>query len=320
MRVSVRIAAVAFWSLASLPQATTAQALDSLAARCAAAGGDGATCASAAVAAHAVVSQVSLLAGLGSELPGEGSTLGRRLGGKPRFAVWLRGGGLQLAVPDPTDPNGATEASGSATELQTGLALGIFDGFRVLPTMGGFLSLDVFGQASFLFLPNGKGFDGNVNVYSVGARVGVLQESFTLPGVSVSASRRFSGDVRLGDAASGDPSDVWVDPAVTSIRATVSKDFFAFGLLAGFGWDDFSSDVRLAVTDGSASSVTAAGSLDGNRTIWFGSLSRQLGILAWITLEGGWAAGFDPATGYGGAGFDPEGSTLFGSISLLFKI
>ena len=92
------------------------QGVDSLAARCAAAGGDAATCASAAVAAYAVVGQVSLLAGPGSELPGEGSTLGRRLGGKPRFAVWLRGGGLQLAVPDPTDPNGSAEDSGEITQ------------------------------------------------------------------------------------------------------------------------------------------------------------------------------------------------------------
>jgi len=267
-----------------------------------------------------VVGHVAVLAGQGSELPGEGSTLGRRLGGMPRVAAWVRGGAQPVGVPDPSSPNGPDEASSWTPNLQAGLGLGVFDGFHLMPTVGGFLSLDVFGQASFLFLSDGSGFDGSVRVYTVGARVGVLQESFTLPGVSVSASRRFSGEVQLGDASTGDPMALRVDPAVTSIRATVSKDLFAFGVLAGLGWDDFSTDVELNVTDGVTGIIPASGSLDGTRRVYFASITKQLGILAWITFEGGWADGFDPVAGYTGTGYDPEAGSMFGSVTLLLKL
>lgn len=320
MRRVARVAGCALALSAWLSAGLAAQAADTLAAGCAAAGGDAATCAAAAVSARAVVGHVGLLAGQGSEIPGEGSTLGRRLGGMPRVAAWIRGGVQPVGVPDPSDPNGSEDASAWTPSLQAGLGLGLFDGFRLLPTVGGFLSLDVFGHASFDFLSDGSGFDGSVRVITVGGRVGILRESFTLPGVSVSASRRFSGDVRLGDSAGGDPLEVLVDPAVTSIRATVSKDLFAFGVLAGMGWDLYSADTQLRVTDGATGVVPVNGSLDGTRRLYFGSVSRQLGILAWLTIEGGWAQGYDPVAGYLGTGHDPEEGALFGSVTLLLKL
>lgn len=312
---------LAFAFLMALPGPTAAQAVDSLSTRCVLAGGHPATCASAAVAARAVVSQVGLMAGQGSEIPGEGSTLGRRLGGVPRVAAWVRGGVQPVGVPDPTDAGGPEEASSWTPGVQAGLGLGIFDGFRLMPTVGGFLSLDAVGHASFLFLSDASGFDGRVDVVSVGARVGILRESFTLPGVSVSVTRRFSGQVRLGDTSSGDASEVLVDPSVTSLRLTASKDLFAFGLLAGLGWDDFSSDSEARLTDGVAGVVTTTGSFDGRRRLYFASITKQLGILAWLTFEGGWADGLDAVVGYGGStAFDPEQGASFGSVSVLLKL
>jgi hypothetical protein len=304
----------------TLPGAASAQAVDSLSARCVTGGGDPATCASAAAAARGVVSEVGLMAGQGSEIPGEGSTLGRRLGGMPRFAVWMRGGIRHVGVPSPADAGGPAEASAWTPSLQAGLGLGLFDGFQLLPTVGGFLSFDAVGHASFLFLSEGSGFDGRVDVVSLGARVGVLRESFTLPGVSVSLTRRFSGDVRLGDSAQGDASEVRVDPSVTSLRITASKDLFAFGLLGGLGWDDFSSDAETRVTDGGAGVVTTTRSFDGGRRLYFGSVTKQLGILAWLTVEGGWADGFEPVPGYTGTGFDSRKGSAFGSVSILLKL
>ena len=313
-------AAFALAAVAGLPAAAVAQTADDLSARCSVAGGDPGTCAAAAVAARTVVAQVGLMAGMGSEIPGEGSTLGRRLGGSPRVAVWMRGGVQPVGVPDPTRPNGADEASSWTPLIQAGLGLGIFDGFQLLPTVGGFLSLDVVGHGSSLLLSEGSGFDGRVDVLSAGARVGLLRESFTLPGVSVSVVRRFSGSVRLGDSAAGDPSQITVDPSVTSLRVSVSKDLFAFGVLAGVGWDDFSSGTEMLVTDGVGGAVPVTAALDDRRRLYFASVSRQLGILAWITFEGGWAEGFDPVAGYAGTGFDPSERALFGSVSLLLKL
>ena len=277
-------------------------------------------CAAAAVAARAVVAGVGSMAGPGAEIPGEGSTLGRRLGGMPRIAAWARGGVQQFGVPDPGDPNGSVEASSLTPHVQAGLGFGVFDGFRLLPTVGGFLSVDVMGHASFLFLSDASGFEGRVDVLTFGARLGILQESFTLPGVSVSVARRLSGDVRMGDSGSGDPVELMLDPAVTSVRVTASKDLFAFGVLAGLGWDDFSSDVSLLVSDGLAGVVASSGALDGRRRVYFGSVTKQLGVLAWLTVEGGWAGGFDPVSGYVGTGYDPGSRSLFGSVTLLLKL
>jgi hypothetical protein len=307
-------------AMAWAPTPGAAQSAQDLSTTCATAGGDAATCAAAAVAARAVTSQVGLMAGPGSEIPGEGSTLGRRLGGMPRIAAWVRAGVQPVDAPDPTDPTGAREASSLTPQLQAGLGLGVFDGFRLLPTVGGFLSLDVVGHASFLFLSDGSGFDGRVNVWSFGARLGILRESFTLPGVSVSVARRLSGDVRLGDSASGDLSEVLLDPSVTSLRATASKDLFAFGVLVGFGWDDFSSNAEMRVSDGAAGFATAAGSIDGRRRVYFASVTRQLGVLAWLTVEGGWADGLDPIAGYTGTGFDPGSRSPFASATVLLKL
>jgi len=285
---------------------------------CAAAGGVGSACAAAAVTVRQAVAHVGLLSGPGAEIPGEGSTLGRRLGGMPRVAAWVRGGLQEARVPNQAGPGGQ-ERSGWTPALQTGLGLGVFDGFQLLPTVGGVLSLDVLAHASFLFVGGHAGYSERVDVLSFGGRVGLLRESFTLPGVSVSVARRLSGDVNVGDIAAGDSIEVVADPSVTSLRVTVSKDLYAFGVLVGAGWDDFNADTQLIVPDAGSGVVVSTGGLDGSRTLYFGSITKQLGILAWLTVEGGWAKGFDPVVGYAG-GFDSTGSSLFASASILLKL
>jgi hypothetical protein len=183
-------------------------------------------CALAAGVARDLMGDVSLLAGGGSEVPGQSTTLGRRIGGSPRFAVSLGAGGQSVVVPE-LGASGGGEASPFLPVVQVGLGLGLFDGFSLLPTVGGFLSVDLVGQASFLFFPEAEGFDGRVDVLSIGARVGLLRESFTLPGVTVSVSRRLSGSLGFGDTAAGDAGQVALDPSITSLRATVGKDLFA---------------------------------------------------------------------------------------------
>lgn len=297
----------------------TAQTPEERSAACVGVGGDAVGCGAAAVSASRILTHVALMASPGAEIPGEGSTLGRRLGGMPRVAAWVRGAVQPFGLPDRADPAGDEETSAWSPTLQAGLGLGVFDGFRLLPTVGGFLSLDLVGHASFLFLPGGDGFADRVDVLSFGARLGLLQESFTLPGVSLSLTRRLSGDVEFGDMGAGDAFEVLVDPSVTSVRLTVSKDLFALGVLAGVGWDDASGDTQLGVPDGVGGAFLTEDGLDMQRTVYFGSVTKQLGILAWLTIEGGWGEGFDPIAGYSG-GFDPSESSLFGSASLLLKL
>jgi hypothetical protein len=318
---AVALVAVVLGAFAALPTSTvSAQDAQALATQCdAQAGGDPTMCALAVGGGRDLMGDVGTLAGPGSEIPGQPSTLGRRLGGTPRFAPSLRVGAHSVVVPDLADPTGAGEGSHLVPALHAGLGLGVFDGFSLLPTVGGFLSIDVVGQASFLFFSESDGFDGRVDVLSVSARVGLLRESFTLPGVTVSVSRRLSGSLRLGDTAAGDAGEVALDPSVTSLRATVGKDLFAFGVLAGVGWDDYSSETAVRVTDGAAGFVAVSETLEASRASYFVGLSKQLGVLSWISAEVGWARGFTPVT-IGSASSPDRGTTVFGSLAILFKL
>jgi len=295
-----------------------AQTAEALAAQCAAAGGDTTLCARAAGAGRDLAVYVGLLAGPGAELSGQASTLGRRLGGAPRIAASLRAAGVSVTRPglaSASDP----PASSFVPSAQATLAFGLFDGFSLLPTVGGFLSFDVMGSGSFLFFSEGDGFDGRVEVFSLGARVGILRESFTLPAVTVSASRRFAGALRFGDVAAGDLAQVVLDPAVTSLRATVGKDLFAFGVLAGAGWDDVSSQTRVRASDGGGGFTDHTAKVSGSRWTGFGGLSKQIGVIAWVSGEVGWTSGFAPVTTGGGASPD-IGRSIYGSVALILKL
>jgi hypothetical protein len=314
--ISLLALAAAYWLHAS---PALGQAPGDLAARCAAGGGDAPTCILAAAAARDLMGDVAVLVGPGSEVPGQGSTLGRRIGGMPRLAPFVRVSGHSVRVPDLGDPTGTGETSSFVSAVHAGLGLGIFDGFMLLPTVGGFLSFDLVGQGSFAFFSEERGFDGRVGALSVGARVGLLRESFTLPGVTLSFSRRLVGSLRFEDADAGDSAALAIDPTVTSWRATVGKDLFAFGILGGVGWDEHSSDATVEVADGGGGSVSRSGTLEATRSTYFLGLTRQLGVLSWLAAEVGWTQGFDPVTGAGVTSPDP-GRTVYGSLALLFKL
>lgn len=296
-----------------------AQAPGDLAARCAMSGGDPDRCANAEVAARVLVGQTGLLAGLGSEVPGSSSTLGTKLGSSPRLSASLRLGGMSVGLPDLFDEGLGTtaEASFLVPAVHAGLGVGLFDGFSPMATVGGVLSLDVFGSLAFVMPPSSEGFQGSATGATLGARLGVLRESFTLPGVTVSASRRFGGEVGLGSMELGDPASLTVDPAVTSLRVTVGKDLLGVGVLAGWGWDDSSTDAVLTVAGVGPEPATVTGPVDVGRRLYFGGLSMNF-LLLQLSLEGGWAEGYPDLPGGSPSSFDPERGSAFASVALRF--
>lgn len=317
-RALARLKGIAALSVAvalSLPAAGSAQSPGALATGCATAGGSRALCASGATAAQSVLGHVGLLAGVGSEVSGTASTLGTRIGGQPRFAFSARGAAVRMSFPDVGDPDGLGEVSVVAPAFHVGVTAGLFDGLRIMPTVGGFLSVEAFGQASFLSLPESPGFDAMVMAYSVGLRVGVFREGFTVPGLSLSASRRFVGDTRLGDTGVGDPVDLLLNPGVTSVRATLGKDLYAVEVLAGLGWDDYSTDAALSVSDGLGGFSATRGAIGGSRLLYFGSVAMTFNIVLSLSVEGGWAEGLGPVASYSGA-HDPGAGAPFGSFSM----
>jgi hypothetical protein len=292
--------------------ALAAQTLDEAVTACLQAGGDPMECATAAVTARALMGQIGLLVGGGAEIPGTATNLGTRVGGGPRLTVFARGAAVGMSVPEPGGVSGdALEFA--ATALQAGAAVGLFDGFRLMPTVGGFLSTDAFVHGSFVFLPGTEGFDGNTQALTAGVRLGLLREGFTVPGVSVTASRRFVGEVGFGPTGTVVPTAL-VDPAVTSLRATVGKDLFAVEFMAGLGWDAYSADTELRVFDDGGSPVVSSGELSERRMLYFGSASTTVGIVLSLSVQAGWAEGFGPVESFTGS-YDPAGGTFFGWLS-----
>ena len=291
-----------------------AQSSGGMADRCMAAGGDSMACLDASVAARGLSGVVGLSGGSGAEIPGTATTLGTRVGGGPRFAFFTRVGVLDAGLPAITPEEAGDEVKFGVSALHIGAALGIFDGFRIMPTVGGFLSADLFGQAAFTFLPESEGFESGTTTFTGGVRIGVIREGFTVPGLSVSAARRFPGKVTWAPSPGG--TEVEVDPGVTSVRALLSKDLFAVELLAGWGWDDYSGDAVItapaAVGDVPVTVTEEAG---GSRQLWFGGASMTFGLVLTIALEAGWTTGYDSVPGYVGS-HAPTAGGPFGSLAV----
>ncbi len=321
-RLSPSITAMLVAAVGLSATALAGQTVETLGRDCVSAGGPQGSCMETAVTAGAIQGHVGLAAGLGSEVAGSASTLGRRIGATPRLGFSLRLGFARVSMPDLVDPSGppSRKASFMIPMLRTGVAAGVFDGFSPLPTVGGVLSLDLLANASFLFLPSGEGFDGRAEAYALGVRVGLLRESFTLPGVSVSLTRRDIAKIDLNPAAVAGAPSVSIDPVLTAVRATVGKDLMGVGLLFGVGWDWYGGSASIRVTDVNGNPVeSSVSSLRRRRSLFFGGAAMNFLILQ-LSAEAGWARGFGPVSGYQGAPFDPSKGTFFGSIAFRLTI
>jgi hypothetical protein len=269
-------------------------------------------CVDAAVALGALRAGIGLAAAQGSAVPGSASTLGRRMASSPRLAFSVRPATARATYGGPAD--GKVHALWPAG-LEGQLTVGLLEGWSPLPTVGGVLSLDVLGELGFERLSGGAGFDGSIQDAGYGARVGLLRESFTLPGVSVSVTRRHLGDVKWGPQ-DGPGTRLVFTPTVTSLRATASKDLLSFGVLGGWGWDRYAGASSLTVRGIAAeimpSAQASSGDFRTDRQMVFGGLSYTLLVLQ-LSGEVGWARGFSgPTTS---SGFEPGSSSLFGSVA-----
>ncbi len=281
-----------------------------LRARCVARGILDAACLASTLGTESVIGGVGTAFSLGNEFPGSASTLGRRYGATPRIAT-----GLRLGISDLSYPAvgvGQASASSWVPTLQGAAAVGLFDGFRPRPTVGGVLSVDVMAVAGWAFLPGGDGFDGSVGSVGYGVRVGLVRESFSLPGITVSLLRRHAGSVLWEGGGSVAPGQLELDGVTTtSMRATVGREFSALGIQAGFGVDDSSAD---------GSFVPGAGvpvpfdDVHARRTLFFGGVTATW-LIVQFHGELGYAGGYDPVDEASSVDFDPSAGSLVGSVS-----
>ncbi len=271
-------------------------------------------CAEAALLAQAAQGGVGLsLAGPGT-LVGSASTLGRRFGSTPRIVLSVRGALTRFPLPD---LNGVPVGNHTSTapSIHGSVVAGVFDGFSPKPTVGGVLAVDLVVTGDWAFPSGDDGFDGSVGAWGYGLRIGLLRESFTLPGITVSGTRRHQGSVEIRPDRTGFPR-VGLDGTTTSFRGEVGKDLAGFGLLGGVGWDRYSSDVSLRLgalePEGPEVSLSTSG-FDSDRVLFFGGISRTF-LVAQLAGEFGYAQGF-------GDGrpevpdYDADEGSLFGTIS-----
>jgi len=268
---------------------------------------------------------------LGTVIAGGNPTLGQggTLGGLGHFALSVRVNGIQGSLPqvDQITPSltGRRRDTYEAKDQLLGLpaidaAVGVFKGIPLgLTNVGG---VDLLVTASYLPEYSGEGVEvavpeGSFKV-GYGARVGLLQESFTVPGVGVSYVRRDLPTVDIAAATDNGSLDVRALSAKTeSWRVTASKNFLFFGLAVGGGQDmyDASASVRGEVAAAFSDQVEVRQEL--TRTNYFANLSFTLLALKAVA-EIGQVSGGEISTFNEFSGTEADASRLYGSLGLRF--
>lgn len=283
----------------------------------AAATGSLAFCQSLADAAISLPPRVAIVAAGGNPVPGTASTLGMRVPGSPRWSIALRATVARAALPAPEAGETMTPTLWS---INTDASVGLFNGFKLLPTIGGFGSIDVLGSVGLMSVSGDDGFEASSPfTWALGARLGILRESFTAPGVSVSAMYRALPGIEFGDTAVGPYFENAGQNAV-SLRGTVGKRILGLGLTAGVGYDRGSSDVRALYHEpGPMFPFRVEVTEDDvafDRISFFGNVSYTLLILN-MAAELGWQESGDRPTG---AHENTGKGGLFGGIAVRLAI
>ena len=310
--------------LAALPAgAQVTQSSDRFGGSCAAASaGAEELCLRVAEAARILGARSAIVLGGGNPVPGTASTMGMRMGSHPRLSIAVRGSAAATDLPG-LDLTSTEELDFTATAIAVDVGVGLFNGVTLAPTVGGFGSIDLIAGLSHLRLPTGDGLSGSVTSWSAGARLGLLRESFTAPGVSVSAQYR-----RLGDFWYGDPElarhDAWFrlqDMAGWSLRAAAGKRLLGLGLTAGAGYDSYSAEAAGRVRDAAAPSgrfLLQDDDLGIARTTLFANGAFNLLILHAVA-ELGWQSGGDEEAGIPTTGL-LEKAGLYGSLAIRLSL
>jgi hypothetical protein len=272
---------------------------------------------------------------LGALLAGGNATQGLTgtLGGLGHFMIGLRGNAIRGSLPevDKFAPatGGAQQITYTVTEPFIGLptgdaAIGIFGGLPLgLTRIGG---LDLLLSASYLPEYNNASVDVAVPEgswkFGYGAKLGILQESLLVPGVSVSFLTRELPLVRITGSA-GDDRLVLdsIRIRTNSWRAVAGKGFLFFGGAVGVGQDTYDSNASISVFV--APRPASAGGSGGpialqqkvTRTNYFTSLWVNAQILR-IAGELGQASGGKILTYNQFAGAEPDEERAYFSVGV----
>lgn len=262
---------------------------DGPASACAGAVADAAFCRTVAQGIEALLPALVLAGGSGNPVPGTASTLGMRLTSMPRWTLGGRNTLVWASAPDVIERGrGATV---NVLPLAFGIdgSVGILPGWNPVPTVGGVGSLDLLFGGSIVPLIGSDGYSGLGGwSWAAGARLGLLRESFTLPGVSLSGIYRQLRDTALGDEELITTDSYFrSDFGVLSARAAVSKAILLLNLTAGAGYDAVHGDIDFGYDSALGGTHLTAEGARMERLTFFGGVSYTLMVLHFV-LEGGW--------------------------------
>lgn len=263
---------------------------------------------------------------LGTSLVGGSHTLGigTTLGGFPHFAIALRGNAIRGNLPDLGSVNvgitGSTRTNIGTTDQILGLpgvdfALGVYKGFPLGVTRVG--GVDLIGSVTYI--PDVEtdevtiATDGGSTKIGLGARVGILEQSVVVPGVSFSYLVRDLPTLGMS-AAAGNANFAITDFSVKSKswRLAAQKNLLIFQVGAGVGQDTYESGAAIAVTGVGAMTTTVAQEI--TRTSMYGSLGFNL-LVAKIVAEVGQVSGGDVNT-FNTFAEAADKSRLYGSLGI----
>jgi hypothetical protein len=262
----------------------------------------------------------------GNPVLGTASPLGTKFRAIPRVNLGGRMTFAWMSIPDildypelPDEPVGTVGMT--ATMPQIDISVGLFEGFDLATTLGGFAAIELLGSVGAMVLPSGAGFQNDVTGWGLGVRVGLLRESFTAPGVSISGFYKAMGRVQYGNVESGDDAQFGMDMSVASFRAGLSKSFVALGFALTLGWDRYSSDVDYGIAGPTGNLIPVApenapAQLVSSRWSAFVDVSYIVLFFS-VVAEAGWQEGVKLTTSRGD---EIESGNFFGTIGMRFTL
>jgi hypothetical protein len=319
-----------------------------------------ASCLVAAQGASSAQAWMAMVVAGGNPTPGAASAAGLHLGVLSGVGVSLTASGvvghqpeLREARIEPTDAVRFGRITAVAPAISGTATLEVTRGISTAPTVGGIGSLELLGTVGWAASPAPDGdFGGGSSAlsYGGGARLGLLRESFGVPGVALSVLYHRLGRVRSGRVCSSglgsvsaapdgleveqglctdlDPGDIGAysfDLGSWSARGVVAKHLLGLGLAAGLGYDRASSRVDLAARTTPGGFATPSREYARIRDArltqgrWTGFVDGSFSVLvASVAAEAGWLSGGDPVAGYpaSSSDFDPRHGTFYGSLGV----
>jgi hypothetical protein len=265
----------------------------------------------------------------GNATIGTGSTLG----GLGHFSVGIRVNAVQGAYPDVVQFTQSTTGA-AARQLQTkdqllpfptaDAAIGLLGGIPLGVT--NVLAVDALVSATFLPDYNSNNLKvtpDQVLQLGYGARIGILQESIVVPGLSVTLLKRDLPTTTLVGTSGSNTLQVGkLKVNTTSWRVVASKSLVVLAFAVGAGQDKFenSADISALVTSGSA--LPAQTSIpsqpqDLTRTNFFADVALNLPLFK-IVAEAGQSSGGSVSTFNSFTGGAADRSLTYYSLGLRF--